>query len=284
MAGHKRPNGVLICPAERAYDIPDVEFTTMPMSPHSPLRREVAIPTLGGLKAGEVFHYRNPNWEEPESLPIPYLSRPVRHSGTPDSWVSTEPADDLPVRVKRECDFAIGESDEVRMLVRPPSEAPTSSSAALSSFTSSRIRRSFTTILNNTAPLLSLFSARREDVSKITQTARRNGLHTGVMRPPDMIVLKEESDSRCPSGSKTQDPLWVIVGTDAVAVEHILDLKETDALVKLAPPPTRTRSPVGPSPVTTGKPHQFTTMGLICLVVGLIFFAFIMCVIGLSLL
>jgi len=258
MAGHKRPNGIPTCPTDRLPESPVTK---------SPLRREVAVIDYG--RPGEVSHYRNPNWTEPEAIPMPYIQRPIRHSGTPDSWVSTEPADDIPyLRVKHERMLSVlRESDEVQTMIRPSSMASSSGSSVASSTssTSSRLRRSFTSILSSSVPLLSVFSAQREDLSRITTAARRNGLHTGVLRPPGTPIVKEESES----GSTFRRRFWVLVGTDPEAVEHIMDLQEKETIARLDRSDitsTPTPSPQLFANHSTEKPYQFSTGGLITLV------------------
>lgn len=296
MAGHKRPNNIPVCPVRQVdfpalEDPPPVDFPNFPSSPgavdfppspglepiagpsslNSPLRREVAVPVLENMKSGQAYRYRNPNWEDPPMPPLPYVPR-QRHADTPDSWVSTEPADDIPTmshsRVKRERQLSTVQEDDIQfVMMRPPSVAPSSVGSTTS--TTTRLRRSFTSILNNGVPILSMFSARREDVSKITQTARRNGLHTGVMRPPSPpIEIKDEDEFPPP-----KKPLWVIVGKDPVAVEHLLDLQERDELIRLDPTPIAVTPPAPPRVATTplqvaqtDKPYQFSTWGLVALI------------------
>ncbi|KAI0688571.1 hypothetical protein BC835DRAFT_306018 [Cytidiella melzeri] len=278
MIGHKRPNGVLTCPTDKAVDLPVDGHATL----NSPLRREVVV---SAFTAG--YHYRNPNWEEPAAPAIPFIPRPSRHSGTPDSWVSTEPADDIPCHVKHEHNLSVvREVDEVQMLMRPPSVASSSASVASSSSTSSRLKRSFTSLLNNGVPLLSMFSAQREDVTKITQAARRNGLHAGVMRPPDAAAVKDEFDYA--SGVRQGNPLWVVVGRDPVAVEHIMELKENEALAKLDAAPISLTTPSPASSVAhtlaKEKPYQFSTAGFVGLLIFLAIFVHVMGILSLSML
>ncbi|KAI0091842.1 hypothetical protein BDY19DRAFT_927076 [Irpex rosettiformis] len=296
MAGHKRRNGTIVCPLEQECDPFPVDEPTLissgPSCSNIPLRREVAVPVLEKLKAGQVYRYRNPNWEDETVLSIPYVSRPTpRHSGSPDSWVSTEPADDIPsmrTYVKQERQLsAVHESDEIEfMMVRPPSVAPSASPVESSSASAStRLRRSFSSILNNSVPILSMFSAQREDVTKITQTARRNGLHTGVMRPPESpIEVKDEDDYDPPP--KQRKPLWVIVGKDPMAVEHLLDLQEKDELARIDPTPLSSLSStplhIAASSAQTQKPHQFSTPGLVTLVVFIVIFVNALGILALS--
>ncbi|KAI0347464.1 hypothetical protein BDW22DRAFT_1351902 [Trametopsis cervina] len=255
MAGHKRPNGIVTCPTEHSPE---------PLLHKAPIPIEVDLPVLGAIKAGEVYHYRNPNWEEPERQPMPYIQRPMRHSGTPDSWVSTEPADDLPVRIKYERQLStLRESDEVQMMMARPSSVASTSSSVASTSTSARLQRSFSSILNNGVPLLSLFRAQRKDVTTITQAARRNGLHTGVLRPPATAVVKEEAESS--SSARRGNPLWVLVGTDAAAVEHIMDLQDNHILAHLD---ATTVSPSNANHRTADPPYQFSTLGLICFIIA----------------
>lgn len=320
MVGHKRPNGIVTCPVDPIFDLAydDASKPTTPPPaagpslPNSPLRRETVIPGFGYAKAGEAFRYRNPNWEEATMEPIPYIPRPSRHSGTPDSWVSTEPADDLPVCVKQEPGLSpINESAEVQVvLTRPPSSVgvsggttetedtsppvPTTVPTAVSTTTSlastatssSRIRRSFTSIFNTGAPLLSLLSARREDVARITRSARRNGLHAGVMRPPSLSAVKEEGE--CSSGSKQQrDSYWIVVGRDPVAVEHIMELKENEHLAKLDAAQLaykQSLTSASPSPLDFKRPHQFSTVDLFCFGTFIAVFVVVFGLVSLSLL
>ena len=327
MAGHKRKGGIVVCPPKPSVKLPPVgtfppivveetveilpsvfETTNTdeptlvdepvfvgepgpiagPSNANIPLRRETAIPVLESPRSSKARRYINPNWEEPPIQPLPYVPRPRRGSGTPDSWVSTEPADDIPsshVKLEQPLDI-IHESDEIQfMMVRGPSQTPSASSAGSSGSTTMRLRRSFTNILRTSVPILSMFSAQREDVSTITRTARQNGLHTGVMRPPDSpIEVKDEDDfSHTPREKKS---LWVIVGKDPVAVERLLDLQERDELARIASPspPSIPRQVAATPSLQIDKPHQFSTAGLISLVFFIAIVVNAMGIFGLSML
>lgn len=255
MAGHKRPNGIPTCPIDKVVE---------PMVAHPPLCREpVVVPPV---TPGGVYHYRNPNWEEPDTDAFPYTGSPCPRSDTPYSWAPTEPADDIPY-IKEETDVisVLRDRQEIELLQGPPSVA--SASAAVGSLSSSRIRRSFSSLLTNGVPLLSLFSTPKEDIQTITQAARRNGLHTGVLRRPGLDIVKEEHDET-PSAVRRRKAWWVVLGTDPEAVEHLMDLQERDTIARL-------EAVHGEIPLQRAhlhqaqshKPFQFSILGIIGLII-----------------
>lgn len=186
----------------------------------------VSVPQIG-----QYYHFVNPNYREPYSPPAGPSFGPQR-SDTPCTWVSTEPADDIP-SMKHERTLQRTEArhiPEVEITGHRMSASSVASVSSNMSTQSSRIRRSFYSILTNTFPAVSLFTAQRDDITTITETARRNGLHTGVMRRPRNHVKEEGNGSgRVRRGGSW----WVLMGKDAVAVEHLLDLQEKSNLARL---------------------------------------------------
>ncbi|THG96361.1 hypothetical protein EW026_g5456 [Hermanssonia centrifuga] len=199
----------------------------------TPLRREnvIVIPRSA--------HYANPYYVEQQPMnPIPVYARPDR-TGTPSTWVSTEPADDIPpVKPEPVLTGAAARRREER-----EDDAFTSVSRAWSTTSStgssSTLRRGFSNILGNARPLVSLFSAPREDVQVITQAARRNGLFTGLIHRPDPPpeVKQEELSPRrngaAHRGVQRDHSWWIILGQSAEAVGHLLDMQERDEMERV---------------------------------------------------
>ncbi|KIP07737.1 hypothetical protein PHLGIDRAFT_410817 [Phlebiopsis gigantea 11061_1 CR5-6] len=246
MAGHKRPHGWPVCPPRtspaKLHDVNKIDDDD-----------SVPVPQIG-----KYWHFINPNYRETYSPP-PGPSFGPQRSGTPCTWVSTEPADDIP-SMKHERTLQRTEARHIPDVEITGYRMSASSIASISSEMSSpsaRQRRSFYSVLTNSLPAVSLFSAPRGDIATITQTARMNGLHTGVMRRPRNEVKEEGSSS---SRIRRGHSWWVLLGKDPVAVEHLLDLQEKSNLARLdkqaanetdadttAPPPTVAVAPA-PSP------------------------------------
>jgi hypothetical protein len=257
MAGHKRPHGWPVCPSGtspiRKLDEKDVE--------------EV-IPQIG-----QIYHWKNANWHENflEHFTPPPAVRQQR-SGTPNTWVSTEPADDIPPsRRSTESQETLNPRALVSQRHAEEIESYSSSrasSSATPSTTSSRIRRSFTNILNNSLPIVSIFSSPRDDVQTITQAARLNGLHTGVMRRPRNEV-KEVKDEHCKARIGRRYSWWVLMGRDYNAVEELMGMHERDIMAKSDDQPQAT-----PAATTMAQPPAIKIEGasmfqmVFCCVVG----------------
>lgn len=219
MAGHKRPHGWPVCPPKNSpaklLDGPKFDDDD----------ELIPVPQIG-----QYHHYVNPNYRETLTPPRESLFGPQR-SGTPCTWVSTEPADDIPP-VKHERSLHRAEArhiPDVEITGYRLSQVSVASSSCETETPSLRQRRSFYSVLTNSLPAVSLFAAPRDDIATITQTARMNGLHTGVMRRPRNDVKEEGSSSRV----KRNYSWWVLLGKDAVAVEHLIGLQEKSNIAKL---------------------------------------------------
>ncbi|KAI0797070.1 hypothetical protein C8Q75DRAFT_743246 [Abortiporus biennis] len=266
MEGHKRPNGSPICPIHNpATDSPvginnnrfpspsivqnkDGPSASAPPGSPSPLRRESAgfiIPT--DLGPHGFVHRRNPNWVEP----VPTRRSDSFHRpDTPMTWVSTEPADDIPA-VKREIGQSISANFHnqtrrqsggvvlAQQLQQCRSDSISSSSSSSSnSSTPSMIYRSLTQALSTSVPLLSIFRTPMEDVSRVTGEARRQGMYTGLLQRPRRqppLVKREDSDEgfadMSPNGNAINGPqseMLVVIGQDMGEVMHLIDLQERE--------------------------------------------------------
>ncbi|THH30339.1 hypothetical protein EUX98_g3856 [Antrodiella citrinella] len=217
MAGHKRPFGVPICPD---FDEP------LPPKAGSPIpRAELIIPVL---PPGGFFHHINPNYIERNPLPLP-SSQPER-ADSPMTWVSTEPADDVPV--KREPVTYVDEFHHHRHVRVERSQSVTSSVTSSSSY----IRR-IQHALSTSTPLASMFRTPRQDISGVTKAARAEGLYTALIHQPRPIY-----DDAEPSSSTSRMSWRVVVGQDAGQVAELADMYERDTMGGLGVPP-----PVAPS-------------------------------------
>lgn len=212
MAGHKRPNGAPICPMKTAPEASTSQLPP-PASP-SPLRREeqVIIPSVGYLR------WRNPNWREDPPAPLSALDR----AETPASWVSTEPADDIPV--KREPSVTAVEPQPMFDDSATPRASPSISSVASSAST---LTRSLTEVLSNCVPLITVFGSPKEELTKVTREARRKGLHTAILHKSKQPEIKEEL---APTPAR-QNSWMVLMGHDVDAVSDWCELHDR-AMIK----------------------------------------------------
>ena len=223
MAGHKRPFGQPICP-----DFNDpIDGTAKAASP--PPEIDIVIPPI---PPGGFYHYVNPNFVERDPPQNPPSQRPER-AETPMTWVSTEPADEVPV--KREPVF-INEYHH-RQTIRI--ERSHSVASSLTSTSSSYIRR-IQQALTTSIPLASMFRTPRQDLSEVTRAARAEGLYT---------ALVAQSRPRGGDGelSLSQQSWKVVIGQDAGTVAELADMYERDTVGTLgrhSVPPT---SPLPPS-------------------------------------
>lgn len=110
-----------------------------------------------------------------------------------------------------------------------------SSSSATPSSTSTRIRRSFQNILHGSLPVVSIFKSSRDEIHTITQAARLNGLHTGVMRRPrrEGTEIKEEGTI---TRLTRRYSWWVLMGRDVNAVEELMSMHERDIIASKSDP------------------------------------------------
>lgn len=258
MAGHKRPNGTPVCPKDTDRRSPEenspVSSPSASSSPSPPpLRRESTV----------IFpkHYENPNFVE-QLPPRPEIyGRPADRVGTPNTWVSTEPADDIFIKHETMWEgIQIEPVDDG--LIPAASPGPSSASSSSSSSSASSLRRTFTNILRNSRPVASLFSAPRDEVDAITQEARQNGLFTGLIHRPRPSIVKQEPPPSPPSAStgrragglERTTSWWVVLGHSAEAVGHLLDMQDRSQMATVTAhlPPSRDMMRQTDSPVTVG--------------------------------
>ncbi|KAJ3480599.1 hypothetical protein NLI96_g8236 [Meripilus lineatus] len=230
MAGHRRPNGIPICPSPKSPSPPPVASSSrlslppLPPASPSPLRREDPI-LFDSLPDG-TQHRRNPHWVDPSPPPNSDLER----ADTPGSMVPTEPADDNPLspttpRIKRERDPTLPiliEEDTDENVV----DALSSSVTSVASSTS-RLSRSLTEVLMNCTPLVSIFGAPREDLTTVTREARRKGLYTAIVHSN-----QEETPTRGGSRSTpAPNNSWmVLMGHDVNAVASWCEIHDRERI------------------------------------------------------
>ncbi|KAF7789351.1 hypothetical protein EIP86_000295 [Pleurotus ostreatoroseus] len=256
MAGHKRPHGAPVCPlTTEPKDIPlpvsaPPSASSSPAPVPSPLRREPSV-----ILCKFRGHYINPHFHEDSEPPVTVPMRPVDRNGTPNTWVSTEPADDTTVKRERIPWDQIQQDpvDEgIIPAVAAQSPCPSaSSSASSSSSTSTSLRRTFTELLRNSRPVASLFNTPREEVDLIAEEARRNGLFTGLIHRPhppsppasspheahttpikreDVAVTSASPGNRRASGLERASSWWLVLGHSAEAVGHLVDMSSRNTL------------------------------------------------------
>ncbi|KAK7696186.1 hypothetical protein QCA50_000837 [Cerrena zonata] len=233
MAGHKRPNGAPICPTDDYSPPPRdhlnsrSESQTPSQTPSRSSSRSSSrsrTPTPAKRSPISLLPKRgrwiNPNFIEnppPQRAPS---ERPGRD--TPETWVSTELNEEQPlVKHEVESDDYRRSPDVVEQIVR--ASISSSSSSSSSSSGSTRLQRTLTWIGTST-PLATVLSTPRHEITRITQRARDNGLHTAIAHFPQGNVKRETS------ALQRQSSWWVIVGRDAGAVTHLADLHEKDAI------------------------------------------------------
>ncbi|EKM59487.1 uncharacterized protein PHACADRAFT_250011 [Phanerochaete carnosa HHB-10118-sp] len=211
MAGHKRPHGWPICPPRQSP------------GPGTGKSRE---PTPDFIpRIGDIYHLKNPNYVDHFPSPsVPEFRR--ERAGSPCTWVSTEPADDIPGP-------STSPNDHLRRQ-RPAQEAeligyttPQASMPSETSSTTARIRRTLSSFITNTVPAVTLFSTPHENVQTLTRTARLNGLYTGIMRRP------RSQERRSLESVGRRYSWWVLMGRDPVAVEHLITLQEQQTMSHL---------------------------------------------------
>lgn len=236
MAGHKRPDGKPVCPIPSPAKVPN--------SPHkTDDDDDEQVPQIG-----KFYHFVNPNYRESFTPEPVEFGRPQR-TGTPCTWVSTEPADDIP-SVKHEGTLQRADArhiPDIEITGYRSSQSSISSSSSMTSTASSRFRRTFYGVLTKSLPAVSLFAAPRDEIATITQAARMNGLHTGVMRWPRPDVKDESGSSR----SRRRYSWWVLLGRDPEAVEHLMELQEREDMSRLDGQVLETPAPVAVSEVVT---------------------------------
>ncbi|KAL6309755.1 hypothetical protein BKA93DRAFT_282238 [Sparassis latifolia] len=216
MAGHKRPNGIPVCPTGA---------TPPPILPRGvPLRRTNAV-----FQIPENGHYINPNYVESE---VAQTADDDDDGSLPSSWVPTEPADDNAHPRHGEFD---GDDD-----------ARSNTSTSVGSSVSSRIRRSLSELLMTSTPLASLFSTPKDNLPALAKAAHRRGLFMGLIQRRGKTdqggrIKIEESDG-FGAGEMHQHPRLVVMGRDPRAVEYLLDISEEE-----------TDGQVGPQGGTSGQ-------------------------------
>lgn len=248
MAGHKRPFGQPICPD---FDEPLV----LEHKVGSPPREiDVVIPVI---PTGGFYHHVNPYFVE-RNAPPPPTQQPER-ADSPYTWVSTEIADEAPV--KRETVAYTQEYHHHQSVRIERSQSVTSSVASSSSSYIRRIQQALSTSI----PLASMFKTPRQDISSVTRAARAEGLYTALVhqaRPRD-----QDGDA---ISSSSQGSWRLVVGQDAGTVAELADMYERDTIGTLG------RSSVPPSspPASAWQPWvaRYTVK---CMIGGLTLWMFL---------
>lgn len=277
MAGHKRPNGILVCPITVIHEVePEPPKSTTnhgcnaldlsspdPCSPAPSPAPSTSPPALRREQSIIIpNHWVNPNFVESPHAAASAFRRPaIDRAGTPNTWVSTEPADDIPVKREREVFETFDPTETVDDGLFPSGSTAGPSlyahthtnNASASASSSGGLRRTFTNLLRNSRPVASLFSTPRDEVDGIAEEARRNGLYTGLIhrpRPSPLEAVKEETSvpgalPRTPGaragggggrggGLDRASSWWLVLGHSAEAVGHLLDLQDRGTRAKFA--------------------------------------------------
>ncbi|KZT05547.1 uncharacterized protein LAESUDRAFT_218759 [Laetiporus sulphureus 93-53] len=207
MVGHKRPNGILVCPS------PDLTPRPSPAR----LTRNDAVSTFDTIPENGVWHRRNPNWREPEPSPL------IDEAGRNPSWVPTE---------RDGCTPLDGIDDDKHWEQEEDAESDMTPTA-----TPSRVLgRTISQALIDSIPLASLFTTSTRDLPIIRDVADRHGLTMGVVPSPNYKrgpeIKREDGESSHARNLGRQHSWWLVMGRDKAAVSHLLDVHERDAGVE----------------------------------------------------
>jgi len=201
MAGHKRPQGLPVCPVKTAPPV----VTSENDNPR-------VVPFDFSLTRGN-WRWQNPNFLEP---PRPAELDVLDTS----SFITTEPAESM---VSEEYARRLGVPGKGGAF-EDSSDTSSVRSTGSSASSTATLRRSISEVLSITSkPLATLFSTHRENVAVITDTALRHGLHAGVVYSPSRHppgVKSEEHDGSLSRSARLgrQDSFLVVMGRDAGAV------------------------------------------------------------------
>ncbi|CAL1700197.1 unnamed protein product [Somion occarium] len=227
MAGHKRPNGIPMCPTPSPMTTPTKRNVNFNIPP--PI-----TPTASGSRHGAKK-------EESDAHPLVFqtskgdLSAPVSY----DSSVSSVHVHLASVKKDPEIDNSYPRPSTSRappiprIKVTKPSDASSSSisSASTSSSLTTKLKRTVSWIGNST-PLAYVFCARRDELTEFTRKARDEGFYTALVHNPNLGADDQSADSYV---QVMRHGSWgVIVGTDPGVVAHTADLFEKDARGVLA--------------------------------------------------
>lgn len=288
MAGHKRPLGSPVCPNQTSPSPPPSSAKSKLFPPSSP------APSNDPYKdrrfeydaQSSLIRYINRNFFDATTGPPPPVNI-TRQDARSQSWISTEPADDIPLPVKLEGHTEVIDADSY-----VNDAASVASISSVSSSSTVRIKRSITQLLSNSIPLASIFRTPKEDISAVTKVARSNGLYTALMHypRPDASVTRVKAESSTSSSassmSLTGQSSWcVVLGSDAGAVTHLADLHEKNAIGalefgqtngKAGTSPLHQVSP-SPSPSPPSPPLSSTTpsISLRTMIALIVFFNFL---------
>ncbi|TFK55427.1 hypothetical protein OE88DRAFT_1804284 [Heliocybe sulcata] len=221
MAGHRRHNGIVVCPSDgTADDIAmeeddDLRTGDAPPSPppSPPPPRPVRQPSEFSIPEDRPWHRKNPNWVDP---PPPKRPRPLQAEPTlpqiilpsssaaayrEASYVSTVLGSVPPPGPDKNDD------DPVEL---PPDPEPATRE---------------TLVFASKMPLASVFSVTDRDVNTAQRTARNLGLHTGFIPKP---AQAEAHSQRRAKALAAQKSWWMVVGKNDAAVQHLLDAHQKE--------------------------------------------------------
>jgi len=217
MAGHRRHNGIVVCPDEGDQEGIEMEEDdeqpagdAPPSRPPSPHRGGVRQVSEFSIPEDRSWHRKNPNWvTPPPRRPRPLQAEPempqiiLPSSNTPQSregsYVSTVLGSVEPPGPEK--------SDEEAVTLPPEAEPATAE----------------TLVFASKMPLASVFSVTARDVNTAQRTARNLGLHTGLIPKPP-----EADRSRRGSRLLAQRSWWMVVGKSDTAVQHLLDAHQKE--------------------------------------------------------
>ncbi|KAI9064839.1 hypothetical protein FKP32DRAFT_1591059 [Trametes sanguinea] len=246
MAGHKRPNGVVVCPRDSASASPSPSPSPSPRAyrspktrapPETPVHYETPEPPPRSLlsrispkdvraepTASGYWHKQNPNWETPEHyarLPrAPTGWIPQRNATPGGSWQSTEPnesaggtppphhhyVEDDEEEQDEQDEEDDGEDTETARSVSP---------APSNQFT--RFTRHMTSMLSRSTPVATEYSAPADEILAIEYAAKKEGLHTRVVRRSLVKPEPESPNARLSPGAQgvARESSWrIFVGRD----------------------------------------------------------------------
>lgn len=199
MEGHKRRDGILLCPSLSTAlpsppDSPTSSARSLSEGPFQP----AVLPEI--VITGDVrsYHRQNPNWVDPVAprAPLQPLPLPNEHdSEESGSVVSTVLLDDGASIKTIEDDITTDDENDSIIAAA----------------------------LHTSIPLASIFSTPKEHIADVRKAATDIGLHTGLMRRPDARTDGKSSVNRL---GERENSWWVVLGRNAEAVRHLVDVQQ----------------------------------------------------------
>ena len=201
MSGHKRPQGIPICPeqpeAVQAAPEPIQEGAPLIEEPRPPSRHDVRLPLQG--------HWVNPTWIEPDPVVEDDRSSHDSWSSTDIEGESSSEEDEGGSRYGSEESVLAelyGDDDDAHTI-----SAHTNSSASSASTT-------LTQLIGNSVPLASVWSAPTRDIPAIGQAAAKAGVNFGLLPAPRIRrgpALKRYGSPGHEGELERQNSWWVVI-------------------------------------------------------------------------